>query len=153
GPGIGGFLYQAWGFSSAFLISAAIALVASLLALIMLPETLLKHQRKQARLSRVKKRQVEKGSNGASPLRVPLLLRAFLPLLIVDFGITFIYPFVLPQYPFYFAKVLEYSVAQFGVIVSVYGLSLAAFPMFLGRLSEVIPKKLLIICGSLLYSA
>jgi MFS family permease len=77
-------------------------------------------------------------------------VETFLPLLIVDFGISFIYPFVLPQYPFYFAKVLEYSVAQFGVIVSVYGLSLAAFPIFLGRLSEVIPKKLLIICGSLL---
>jgi len=153
GPGIGGFLYQAWGFSSAFLISAAIALIASLLALVMLPETLLEHQREQARMSRVKKRKDEKGSNGASPPRMPGLLRAFLPLLIVDCGITFIYPFVLPQYPFYFAKVLGYSVAQFGVIVSVYGLALAAFPMFLGSLSEVFPKKLLIILGILLYSA
>jgi multidrug resistance protein len=153
GPGIGGFLYQAWGFSSAFLISAAIALIASLLALVMLPETLSEHVREQARLSRVKKRQVEKRSNGASPARVPVLLRAFLPLLIVDCGVTFIYPFVLPQYPFFFAKVLGYSVAQFGVIVSVYGLALAAFPMFLGSMSEVFPKKLLIILGSLLYSA
>jgi MFS family permease len=49
--------------------------------------------------------------------------------------------------------VLGYSAAQFGVIVSVYGLALAAFPVFLGRLSDVIPKKLLIIFGCLLYSA
>jgi MFS family permease len=59
----------------------------------------------------------------------------------------------LPQYPFFFAKVLGYSAAQFGVIASVYGLALAAFPILLGRLSEIFPKKLLIILGSLLYSA
>jgi MFS family permease len=49
--------------------------------------------------------------------------------------------------------VLGYSAAQFGVIVSVYGLALAASPVLLGRLSEVFPKKLLIVLGSLLYSA
>jgi MFS family permease len=49
--------------------------------------------------------------------------------------------------------VLGYSAAQFGVIVSAYALALAAFPMLLGRLSEVFPKKLLITLGSLLYSA
>ncbi len=152
GPGIGGFLYQAWGFSSPFLISAVIAFIASLLALIMLPETLSEHVREQVRLRRVNKRQDEKGSNAASP-RVSAMLWVFMPLLIVDCGITFIYPFVLPQYPFFFAKVLGYSAAQFGVIVSVYGLALAASPVLLGRISEVFPKKLLIILGSLLYSA
>ena len=59
----------------------------------------------------------------------------------------------MPQYPFFFAKVLGYSAAQFGVIVSVYGLALAASPMLLGRISEVFSKKLLIVLGSLLYSA
>ncbi|HEY3991840.1 MAG TPA: MFS transporter, partial [Ktedonobacteraceae bacterium] len=72
---------------------------------------------------------------------------------IVDCGITFIYPFVLPQYPFFFTKVLRYSASQFGVIVSVYGLALAAFPALLGRFCEIFPKKLLIIFGGLLYSA
>ena len=153
GPSIGGFLYQAWGFSSAFLISATIALVASLLALVILPETLVKYERIWTRLHALKKRQLNKGSKGASASPVPILLRAFFPLLIVDCGITFIYPFVLPQYPFYFTRVLGYSVAQFGIIISVYGLALAVFPMFLGRLSEVFPKKLLIIFGILLYSA
>jgi DHA1 family multidrug resistance protein-like MFS transporter len=153
GPGVGGFLYQAWGFSSTFLISAAIALIACILALVVLPETLSHHVREQTRLRRVKKLQVEKGSNVVSPSPVPVLLRTFFPLLIVDVGITFIYPFVLPQIPFYFTRVLGYSVARFGVIVSVYGLALAAFPILMGRLSDVFPKKLLIISGSLLYSA
>ncbi len=152
GPGIGGFLYQAWGFSSPFLISAAIAFIAFLLALIMLPETLSENIRKQARFRKVKKQQGEKGSDDTSP-RASASLGALLPLLIVDCGITFIYPFVLPQYPFFFAKILGYSAAQFGVIVSVYGLALAASPVLLGRMGEVFPKKLLIILGSLLYSA
>ncbi|MBO0780799.1 MAG: MFS transporter, partial [Ktedonobacteraceae bacterium] len=45
GPGIGGFLYQALGFTGPFLLSAGIALVASLLAVFMVPETLPAHVR------------------------------------------------------------------------------------------------------------
>src|SRR5260370_27706507 len=112
GPGIGGFLYQAWGFSSPFLISAAIAFIASLLALVMLPETLSEHVREQVRLRRVNKRQDEKGSNAASP-RLSAVLWAFLPLLILDCALTFIYPFVLPPYPSFFAKLLCLTAAQF----------------------------------------
>ena len=40
GPGIGGFLAQTLGFTSPFLLSAGIALAASLLAIFMVPETL-----------------------------------------------------------------------------------------------------------------
>ncbi|HLX39106.1 MAG TPA: MFS transporter, partial [Ktedonobacteraceae bacterium] len=40
GPGIGGFLAQTLGFTSPFLLSAGIALAASLLAVFMVPETL-----------------------------------------------------------------------------------------------------------------
>ena len=152
GPGIGGFLSQAWGFSSPFFISAAIACIASLLALLMLPETLPEQVREQARRRSARKRQGEKGLHDAAS-RVSAQLWAFLPLLILDCGITFIYPFVLPQYPFFFARILGYSAAQFGVMVSVYGLTLAAFPMLLGRLSEVFSKRLLITLGSLLYAA
>src|SRR5260370_37569319 len=113
-------------------MSAAIAFRASLLALVMLPETLSEHVREQARLRRVNKRQDEKGSNAASP-RVSAMLWAFMPLLIADCGLTFIYPSVLPQYPFFFAKALGNYAAQFGGIVSVYGLALAASPVLLGR--------------------
>src|SRR5437660_9351219 len=48
GPGLGGFLYQALGFSSPFLFSAGIALVASLLAIFLVPETLPEHVRAEA---------------------------------------------------------------------------------------------------------
>jgi multidrug resistance protein len=156
GPGIGGLLYQAWGFSSPFFITAAAALVASLLALFMLPETLSPQVREEAQVRyasrRQEKHQKQKKERG-TPLIQPGLLLAFLPLLIIDFGMTFVYPFVLPQYPFYFQKMLGYDPAQYGMIVSVYGAALAVFPMLLGGISERFSKKLVITVGSILAPA
>jgi MFS family permease len=39
------------------------------------------------------------------------------------------------------------------MLFSVYGMALAIFPLLLGRLSETLPKKPLIVTGSLLFSA
>jgi DHA1 family multidrug resistance protein-like MFS transporter len=153
GPGIGGILYQAWGFSSPFFITAAAALIASLLALFMLPETLSSQVREEARVRyasrRREKSQKQKKARGMA-LGQPGLLLVFLPLLIIDFGMTFAYPFVLPQYPFYFEKMLGFSAAQYGVIISAYGGALAVFPMLLGGVSERFSKKLVITVGSIL---
>jgi MFS family permease len=152
GPGIGGFLYQLWGGSRPFLLTAGIALTAALIALFVLPETLPEAVRVRARLPKASKLLLKQQSpDNTSSIRHIVWMLA--PLLLIDFGLTFIYPFVLPQYPFYLVNVLKYSSAQFGVIVSAYGLSLAVFPLVLGRLSEILSKKLLIIIGSLLFSA
>nr|BBH86940.1 tetracycline resistance MFS efflux pump [Thermosporothrix sp. COM3] len=146
GPGIGGFLYQAWGFSSPFLLSAGFALIASILALILLPETLPASIREQAR---------QRGFRGNRGQQLPNtqkttgLYWTFLPLLLIDLGVTFIYPFVLPQYPFYFEKILGYSAAEYGIIISAYGAALAVFPLLLGRITDMFPKKHLIIVGCL----
>ncbi|MBO0777957.1 MAG: MFS transporter, partial [Ktedonobacteraceae bacterium] len=127
-----------------------IALVASLLAMFMVPETLPAHVRVEARQQKVKRgSRVKK----AKDLSFVGLIWLFAPFLIIDFGLIFTYPFVFPQYPFFFEKVLQYSTAQYGMIISVYGLALAVFPVFLGRLSENLPKKPLIVVGSLLFGA
>lgn len=144
GPGIGGFLYQAWGFTSPFLFSASIALLASLLCILLVPETLPAQLRGEMKAHQETKTR-EQGLIG--------LVWLFAPFLFIDFGLIFIYPFVFPQYPFFFEKVLHYSTAQYGLIISVYGLALAVFPLFLGRLSEQLPKKPLIIAGSVLFGA
>jgi multidrug resistance protein len=149
GPGIGGILYKAWGFSMPFLLSAAIALVACLLALVMLPETLPAQVREQAEQRRASKRAGEK-PRPAGGLSLLGLFWLFAPLLLLDFGLTFIYPFALPQYPFFFEKILHYDAAQYGLVISVYGLALAAFPLLLGRLSEILSRKLLVVVGCLL---
>jgi MFS family permease len=150
GPAIGGFLYQTLGFTSPFLLSAGIALAASLLAIFMVPETLPEHVRAEA-----KSQKVRRGTKAQKPkeLRFTRLIWLVAPFLIIDFGMIFTFPFVFPQLPFFFEKVLHYSAAQYGMLFSVYGMALAIFPLVLGRLSETLPKKPLIIIGSLLYSA
>src|SRR5438477_5375940 len=104
GPGIGGFLYQTLGFTSPFLLSAGIALVASLLAIFMVPETLPEHVRVEARLQKA-----NRGAKAQKPkeLRFARLIWLVAPFLIIDFGMIFTYPFVFPQLPFFFAKVLH----------------------------------------------
>ncbi|HLJ36216.1 MAG TPA: MFS transporter [Ktedonobacteraceae bacterium] len=150
GPGIGGFLAQTLGFTSPFLLSAGIALLASLLAVFMVPETLPKHVREEARLHKA-----HRGTLAKKPQewRFARLIWLVAPFLVIDFGMIFTYPFVFPQYPFFFEKVLHYGAAQYGMLFSVYGMALAVFPFFLGRLSETMPKKPLIVIGSLLFGA
>jgi MFS family permease len=146
GPGIGGFLAQTLGFTSPFLLSAAIALLASLLAIFLVPETLPKHLRAATKLHKAKTQQPERW-------HFARLIWLVAPFLVIDFGMVFVYPFVFPQYPFFFAKVLHYSTAQYGMVFSAYGMALAVFPFFLGRLSETMPKKPLIVLGSLLFGS
>jgi MFS family permease len=150
GPGIGGFLSQSLGFTSPFLLSAGIALLASLLAVFMVPETLPKEARAVASAPKA-----NRGERGQQPKarRFARLIWLVAPFLVIDFGMIFTYPFVFPQYPFFLERVLHYSAAQYGLLFSVYGIALAIFPLFLGRLSETMPKKPLIVIGSLLFSA
>ncbi|HTK08596.1 MAG TPA: MFS transporter, partial [Ktedonobacteraceae bacterium] len=153
GPAIGGVLYQSWGFMSPFLLSAGFALVASLLALTLLPETLPEQVRLQELARRADKKQHRTKERDVHAPRLIHLVWLFAPLLLIDFGTTFIFPFSVPQYPFFFGNTLHYSPAQYGLIISAYGLAVAVFPIFLGRLSEALPKKVLVVLGCLLGAA
>ena len=149
GPGIGGFLSQTLGFTSPFLLSAGIALAASLLAVFMVPETLPADVRAETKLHKA-----GRGSQARKPqgTRIARLIWLFAPFLVIDFGMIFTYPFVFPRYPFFLERVLHFSTLQYGMIFSAYGMALAVFPFLLGRLSETLPKKPLIVTGSLLFS-
>ena len=149
GPGIGGLLSQTLGFTSPFLLSAGIALAASLLAVFMVPETLPKTARAEARQQKVGRGSQAKKKQDLGFAR---LIWVVAPFLVIDFGMIFTYPFVFPRYPFFLEKVLHYSTTQYGMIFSAYGMALAVFPLLLGRLSESLPKKPLIVIGSLLFS-
>jgi len=150
GPGIGGALFGALGFTSPFLLSAGIALVASVLAIFLVPETLPQHVRLEAR-----QQKAPRGAPAHKPkdVRGTGLIWLVGPFLLIDFGMIFTYPFVFPQYPFFLQQVLHYSTAQYGLLFSTYGMALAVFPLLLGRLSETMPKKPLIVIGSLLFGA
>ncbi|GCE07914.1 MFS transporter [Dictyobacter aurantiacus] len=153
GPGIGGFLYQSWGFTTPFLLTSGLALIAALLALVMLPETLPREVRASILAQQKSNQRPGETTAGAGTRSMLKLLWLFAAFVLIDFGITFTYPFTLPQYPFFFEKVLHYNAAEYGVIVSTYGLSLAAFPLLLGRISELLPKKTLIVLGCVLEAA
>lgn len=152
GPAIGGVLYQSWGFRSPFLLSAGFALVAALLALVLLPETLPEQVRLEEQERRANKRNGIKQKDANTPKLTSLAL-LFAPLLLLDLGTMFVYPFSLPQYPFFFKDTLHYSPAQYGLIISAYGLAVALFPMVLGRLSDKGSKRLLVTVGCLLGAA
>src|SRR5690349_2730262 len=110
GPGIGGFLYQTLGFTSPFLLSAGIALAASLLAIFMVPETLSEHVKIEKRSNATRS---EAKAKKPKELRFAYLIGLVAPFLIIDFGMIFTYPFVFPQFPFFLEKVLHYSPAQY----------------------------------------
>ncbi len=149
GPGIGGFLSQTLGFTSPFLLSAGIAFAASLLAVFMVPETLPAEVRAEARKHQTGRRSQARKPQGR---RLTSLIWLVAPFLVIDFGMIFTYPFVFPRYPFFLERALHYSTTQYGMIFSAYGMALAVFPLLLGRLSETLPKKPLIVIGSLLFS-
>src|SRR5260370_31196176 len=98
GPGIGGLLSQTLGFTSPFLLSAGIALAASLLAVFMVPETLPEHMRAEARL-----RKARHGSQAKKPQGVRFARFTWLvaPFLVIDFRMIFPYPFLFPLHPFF----------------------------------------------------
>jgi MFS family permease len=150
GPALGGMLSQALGLIAPFVLSAAIAMVASLLALLWVPETL-PAQRRIATTSPSVKRGASHSQIRHTGLRG--LIWLFAPFLLIDFGLIFTYPFVFPQYPFFFEKVLHYTTTQYGLILSIFGLALAIGPLVLGPLSERWSNKPLIVVGSLLFGA
>jgi MFS family permease len=116
----------------------------------MIPETLSEQVRIEAR-----QRAGQRGAKRqqAKERRFSSLIWLVLPFLAIDFGMIFTYPFVFPQFPFFFEKMLHYSAAQYGMLFSVYGMALALFPFLLGRLTEKCSKKPLIVIGSLLFSS
>lgn len=90
GPGIGGFLSQTLGFTSPFLLSAGIALLASLLAVFMVPETLPDHVRVRAREeARHQKAQRGLKAGASNSVRFVRLVLAFISFLAIDFGMIF----------------------------------------------------------------
>ncbi len=95
GPGIGGFLSQTLGFTSPFLLSAGIALAASLLAVFMVPETL--PEACAGRGETRNKPVAGQKPKGRRTLRITRLIWLVAPFLVIDFGMIFTYPFVFPQ--------------------------------------------------------
>jgi len=152
GPVLGGVLYDRWGFSAPFLASAGMAFLALITAIILVPETRDKRKCKRDRLR-------NRWENGRSPSSkttlwdsFPRPLSIFFCLLALDFVIVFAFAFVEPQMIFYMYDKLGWTTVQFGILISVYGLTSVVGQGLFGRLSDRFGRKPIIILGMFLSS-
>lgn len=141
GPALGGFLYDHWGFAAPFGLSAGLALLGLLLALIMVPET------RQAAGRPAAAPRPRTASSGALLDSLPRPLYLLVALLLLDFGGVFAFAFIEPQMVFYFYDQLAYSTTQFGLIVGGYGLAMVFGQTMLGRLSDRFGRQPIIALG------
>lgn len=146
GPAVGGLLYDQWGFALPFIISAVVAVVATLFTLKWIPETLISSTEQFALFS-------FNFSHLLKDALLPQLSRSLLfTLLFVDFILVFAFAFFEPQMIFYYYDVLHWTTTQFGIIIGCYGLAMVLTQFLFGHLSDVVGRKSVIVIGLLLSS-
>ncbi len=147
GPVLGGFLYDSWGFAMPFIISAVMAVLALIAAIVVVPETRGKDvRRREALLQRrgaAKEVQVKESFWGS----LPRPFYTFGTLLFIDFALVFAFAFVEPRMIFYFYDELGWSTVDFGLVIAFYGGAYVIGQVFLGPLSDRFARKPVIIIG------
>lgn len=157
GPVLGGFLYDGWGFTAPFAISAVLAFGGFIAAAILVPETRTAPIRRREAL---RQRREDGGFDKLSQQEQPTSLWQSLPrplavfgtLLFVDFIGRFAFAFIEPQMVFYLYEELNWSTIQFGIVVGMYGLAMVFGQMVLGQMSDRYGRKPIIVLGILLSS-
>jgi MFS family permease len=142
GSPLGGLLYDGFGYVAPSVISIAMAAGALLLALLRIPETRTPAARPGPRHT------AWRIGWQALPARPALLL-----LLLTTLGVMFAYAFVLPQFMFYAYDDLGWTSAQVGLVMSAYGLAFMVGAFALGRLSDRVGRKPVLVLGLALFSA
>ncbi|MCX6024000.1 MAG: MFS transporter, partial [Chloroflexi bacterium] len=147
GPVVGGLLYDAWGYGAPFVASSTMGLIALAFAVVMVPETRPAAVRRAAR-----------EAAAAETVKAPLLaslprpLSVFASLLTLDFLGQFSWVFAEPVIVFYVYDRLDFTAVQFGLIFSVYGLTVMLGQTVAGRVGDRFPRKLVIAAGFVLSS-
>jgi DHA1 family tetracycline resistance protein-like MFS transporter len=143
GPLLGGLLYDNYGHVVPFAASIAMAACALLIAIMWIPET-----------------HVPLANAGDEPrLNLNTILQAlsfrpvFFVLLTITFGVTFAWAFIEPQFMFYAYESLSWTSAQLGLVMSAYGVAFTAGEFVLGRLSDRLGRKPVLILGLALFSS
>jgi DHA1 family multidrug resistance protein-like MFS transporter len=150
GPTIGGVLYDGWGFAAPFVASATMATLAFLAAFVLVPETRTPEVRRREALQKQRQDGTDRATEVPALALLPRPLHIFGTLLLVDFIGVFAFAFVEPQMVFFFYEQLEWTTIQFGVVVGAYGLAMVFSQTALGRLSDSVGRKPVIILGVLL---
>lgn len=140
GPTAGGFLYDHWGFTAPFAVSAGLAALGLVLALILVPDTRSETVKRQA----AERQQVSR-EGWLTTLPRPLYILT--TLLVLDFIAVFGFAFIEPRMVFYFYDDLAFTTTQFGLIVGVYGLAIVLGQFSLGQLSDRLGRRPIIALG------
>lgn len=147
GPVLGGLLYDSWGYSSPFLASAAMALLALIAAFVLVPETRPAAVRRRDALRLRREQAITQAPDPSVWDILPRPLYFFLALLLVDFIGNFAFAYVEPQMVFYIYNSLNWTTAQFGLVVGGYGLAMMLGQVFLGQVSDRFGRKPVIVAG------
>lgn len=147
GPVLGGLLYDSWGYSSPFLASAAMALLALVAAFVMVPETRPAAVRRRDALRLRREQAITQTPDPSVWDILPRPVYFFLALLLVDFIGNFAFAYVEPQMVFYIYNTLDWTTAQFGLVVGGYGLAMMVGQVFLGQVSDLFGRKPVIVAG------
>jgi len=156
GPVIGGVLYDGWGFSAPFVASIGMAGIAFIAAAILVPET---RPRKARKREELRERRSATVGAAVSPVKaalwdsLPRPLYVFGTLMFVDFIGAFAFAFFEPQMVFYVYEDLGWTTLQFGLIVGIYGLAMMIGQVGLGRTSDKLGRRPVIVLGTLLNAA
>jgi MFS family permease len=152
GPVLGGVLYDRWGYPAALTMATLTALAAFALAFAAVPET----RRNVAsvaggvpHVARFDRRSVWRSFRVTLPSSLP----AFAVLLWVCFAVMFAWAFIEPRFMFYAYDGLRWNASMLGLVMSTYGVAMTFGEFGLGRLSDRLGRKPMILLGLALFSA
>lgn len=150
GPVLGGLLYDWLGFAAPFIASALMAVLAFVAAALLVPETRTPEMRnrEELRTRREKDKAILPDESLWSSLPRPLSV--FGVLLLIEFILVFAFAFTEPQMVFYLYEDLGWTTVRFGVLIATYGLAVVIGQITLGRLSDRLARKPVIVVGLLL---
>jgi multidrug resistance protein len=175
GPVLGGVLYDAWGYAAPFLVSATMATIALMSAVIVVPETRTREVRRREKLRQRRADDATRAAGAGSEAgartgpktgtepgsgteavesrwtaflsELPRPLYVFGMLLFLDFVAAFAFGFIDAQMAFYLYNDLMWTTIQFGVMVGAYGLTVVLGQVALGQWSDRWGRKPVILLG------
>jgi MFS family permease len=156
GPLLGGLLYDRWGYGLPFGLSIALAVLTFIAAALAIPETQCRaaNRTAQAHIDRNRSQSENIGARlCATRNALPKTLLTFGILLAIGFVTLFAWAFIEPQLMFYAYDNLGWTASQLGLAMSVYGVAMMAGELSLGRMSDLLGRKPVLIVGLALFTA
>lgn len=142
GPFLGGLLYDRFGYVVPFAASIAMAAGALLLAAWRIPET------RAPAAHPARPQPAWRRGLRALPDRPVFFL-----LLLITFGVMFAWAFIEPQFMFYAYEDLSWTSSRLGLVMSAYGVAFMLGEFALGRLSDRLGRKPVLVLGLALFTA